>query len=194
MYTFSSGASNGALGDPGTSAALAGNDRLGEAARSIVNRFSGRAGLDAQAIVEEFRNVLAVKEVYGPRLWDTPGVVGLQMGLSATGRPLLDVIVERPGDIPKVPKFLMGPGPMGRLVKVRGRAVGYKLRLPKKRLHNAQVKLDQFLYNLQGYRTAGITYRGGKKVGLAAVLINRKDGQYVPSEMDGFPVYIFYLG
>ena len=190
MYTFG----NGALGDPGGGSVLSGSDKLGGAAQSIVNRFSGRAGLDAQSIVEEFRNVLAVKEVYGPRLWDTPGVVGLQMGLSATGRPLRDGIVEKPGDIPKVPKFLMGPGPMGRLVKVRGRAIGYKLRLPKKRLHSAQAKLDQFLYNLQGYRTAGITYRGKKKVGLAAVLINRNDGQYVPPKMDGFPVYIFYLG
>lgn len=161
-------------------------------ARGVVRRFNQQY-LDEQAIIREFKSILAAKEIYGPRLWDTPGVVGMQMGLADNGRPVLDVIVEQPGDIPKIPKFLMAPGPLGKLVKVRTRAIGYRLRLPKQRLRDAYDKLNQMLYNLQEYRTAGITYRGDRRVGLAAVLLSKKYNQYIPTQIMGFPVYTFYL-
>lgn len=149
---------------------------------------------ESEGIVREFKNVLAVKQLYGPRLWDTPGVVGMQIGISDSGRPLLDVIVEQPGDAPKIPKYLMAPGPLGKLVKIRTRAIGYRLRLPKQRLRDAYNKLNQMLYNLQGYRSAGITYQGNKRVGLAAVMISHKYDQYLPPTIMGFPVYTFYTG
>jgi len=171
------------------------NDALSMGATSVLNRVGGASGkLTSGTIVQEFLNVLNAKQLYGPRLWDTPGVVGMQLGLSKTGRPLLDVIVERPGDIPKIPTFLQAPGPEGKLIKLRARAVGYRLQIPKKRLSDAYNKLDTLLYNLQGYRSAGLSFLGKKQVGLAAVLVNRKDGQYIPEKIDGFPVRTFYFG
>lgn len=162
-------------------------------AQSVIQRHQ-LINAEADGIVREFKNVLSVKELYGPRLWDTPGVVGMQIGVSDSGRPLLDVVVESEGDIPKIPKFLMAPGPLGKLVKVRTRAIGYRLRVPKQRLRDAYNKLNQMLYNMQDYRSAGITYQGNKRVGLAAVLIDKKYAQYLPPTIMGFPVYVFYMG
>jgi hypothetical protein len=150
-------------------------------------------GAEADSIIHELKNVLAVKELYGPRLWDTPGVAAMQIGVSPSGRPLLDVVVEQPGDAVKIPTFLMGPGPLGKLVRVRTRAIGYRLNLPKQRLRDAYAKLDQILFNLQDYRSAGITYQGDKRVGLAAVLLDPKYAQYLPATIMDFPIYVFYL-
>jgi hypothetical protein len=166
--------------------------KLEAMAKRLIARY-GLLSAEADSIIRELKCVLAVKEMYGPRLWDTPGVVGMQIGVGPSGRPLLDVIVEQPGDIPKIPMFLMAPGPLGKLVKVRTRAIGYRLRLPRERLRDAYAKLDQMLFNLQEYRTAGITYQGNKRVGLAAVLLDKKYAQYLPSTIMDFPVYVFYL-
>ena len=62
-------------------------------ARGVVRRFNQQY-LDEQAIIREFKSILAAKEIYGPRLWDTPGVVGMQMGLADNGRPVLDGLRE----------------------------------------------------------------------------------------------------
>lgn len=168
------------------------NAELTRMAQRLIKRYK-LLNAESDSIIRELKCVLGVKELYGPRLWDTPGVVGMQVGVSASGRPLLDVVVEQPGDIPKIPKFLMAPGPLGKLVKVRARAIGARLRLPKSRLRDAYNKLNQMLFNLQDYRTAGITYQGDKRVGLAAVLLSKKYAQYIPSTIMDFPVYVFYL-
>jgi hypothetical protein len=169
--------------------------KMRSSAERLFKRFYGiNGGITIDDIIAEFLNVLAVKRLYGPRLWDTPGVVALQVGLTKSGRPLLDVIVKHPGDIPKIPKILMAPGPLGRAVKLRARAVGFKLRLPRKKIMNAYFKLDQLLYNLQGFRTAGISLdKQGKSI-LTAVLLHHNDGQYIPEKIGGFRVRTYYLG
>lgn len=164
------------------------------ALRALMQRFPGSVGaMLPETIQREFYDVLTVKQVYGPRLWDTPGVLALQVGLSEQGRPLLDVIVQKPGDIPRVPKFLNVPSPEGGIVKIRARAVGFALNLPKQKLAAAQTKLDQMLFNLQGYRTAGIAYAKDGTPILAAVLLSKLDTGNVPTQIDGFPVRVFYL-
>jgi len=166
--------------------------KLDSAVKNLKQRFPATiGGMPDDGVSQEFYDVLAAKQIYGPRLWDTPGVVALQVGLSEQGRPLLDVVVSKPGDIPKIPKFLTVPA-SGGIAKVRARAVGFALNLPKPRLAAAQTKLDNMLYNIQGYRTAGITYVNGKPT-LAAVLLERKDGGQLPAAVDGFPIRVFYL-
>jgi len=166
--------------------------KLDAAVKNLKQRFPGTiGGMPSEGVNQEFHDVLAAKQIYGTRLWDTPGVVALQVGLSEQGRPLLDVIVSKPGDVPKIPKFLTVPA-SGGIVKVRARAVGYALSLPKSRLAAARTKLDQLLYNVQGYRTAGITYINGKPT-LAAVLLDKNDSGKLPSDVDGFPIRVLYL-
>jgi hypothetical protein len=162
--------------------------------QSVLKKYGWKdtRGLTVDQIIREFMRVLAVKRAYGPRLWDMPGVAGLQVGLSKGGRPILNVIVETPGDAAKIPKALVSPGPLGRTVKVQALPIGYRLKQPKRELRDAYTKLDQFMYHLQGFRTAGIATENGKTY-LTAVLFSKQEDQYVPSNIDGFPVKVYYM-